>query len=64
VPLDLLGAGAPVGAGVTAVYTVINDAAVTRHCTRFAATHCTFKTLADATAAKLVCKDGVPATCP
>lgn len=57
VPLDLLGAGAPVGSVRTA-YTVANDGETTRHCTAFGS--CVFKEIGGGTGRKLVCKGGAP----
>ena len=61
-PLDLLGAGAPTGAGVTTVYSIVNGDQLTRHCTRFAASACTHQTVTGGT--RLVCRDGSPIACP
>jgi YVTN family beta-propeller protein/cysteine-rich repeat protein len=62
-PLDLLGAGAPVGDVVTR-YVVTNDGEHYLHCSRFEASGVVYKEIAGGTGAKLVAKNGVPAACP
>jgi hypothetical protein len=61
--IDVFGAGPPAG-DVLTVYAVTNGADTFRHCSRFTSGTCTHKLIAGDTGAKLVCKGGVPATCP
>jgi hypothetical protein len=66
-PIDILGAGAPDAAGVTTVFTVRNGDDTIRHCTTFSAaagSSVVYKPIAGDTGAKLVMKNGVPASCP
>jgi len=62
-PIDVFGAGAP-GTSVLTIYTVENGSAVIRHCSAFTPASCAYKLIAGDTGAKLVCKPGMPATCP
>ena len=63
-PIDVFGAGAPGTSVLTIYYTVENGSALIRHCSAFTPASCAYKLIAGDTGAKLVCKPGMPATCP
>ena len=56
-PLDIVALGPPSGSVFT-TFRVENGDILARHCSEFTA--CTWKSLADGTGAKVVCKNGVP----
>lgn len=62
-PADLLSEGSPIEP-VRVMYEVQNGAEWVRHCTSFASASCAYKRIAGDTGAKLVCKQGMPTSCP
>jgi hypothetical protein len=61
--LDIVTHGAP-ASGVHTMFFLENGTDAFRHCTLFPSSACVHSAIAGGTGARLICRNGVPATCP